>query len=191
MSEYNKRGVVLDHNFPVMPIILMVFALICRFIPLSANIGYQGFFSYLYFISMVLMFFGIVLHRANMQILSGIGTLVIAAYNFYLVIDRVSYISLYGFEFDSLFNIFVYALALAAFTVTGLHYVLRRPKPGKSAKLILMIPLTCFWIIQVIVQIISLAAASSSFSPVLLLLNCLANILMAFALMVYTPFREA
>lgn len=191
MSEYNKKGVVLDHNFPVVPIILMVFSLICAFIPLAASVGYQGFMPYLYFVCMLLVFATLVLHRVKMQILAGIGTLVIAAYNLYEAFNMIWYTVNYGSSGYIIFYMLIYLLGAAAFTVTGLHCVLRRPRPGKSAKLLLMIPLTCLWIIQLIINLVSGYASSSGFTPAYLMLNCVGDILLAFALMIYTPFREA
>lgn len=189
MSQYNRKpGVALDHNFPVMPIILMVFALICSFIPLVANFRYQGFTSYLYIIAMLLMFVGMVLHRVKMQVLTGIGTLLLAAYNIYSAINSIYYIASGYANGWIVIDSFVSLLAIGAFTVTGLHYVLRKPKPGKSAKLILMIPLACIALIYTIVRAIG---SISYYNPVFMLLLGLSDVLMYFALMIYTPFREA
>ena len=139
---------------------------------------------------MLLVFAGIVLHKVKMQVLAGIGALIIAAYNLYTAFEIVYFFSKYGFEMGIIINLFVNLLAVAAFTVSGLHYVLKRPKPGKSAKLILMIPLSCMWIIQMIVRVISIATSVVGFNPVFIILSYLSDVLMAFALMIYTPFRE-
>ena len=190
MSEFsNKKGVVLDHNFPVMPIILMAFALILNFIPLAVYRGYQGFTSYLYFASMILIFTGIVLHRVKMQILTGIGTLLFALLEIIgFISNAYIYIGHSIYTFKTVFTMLLSLVAIAAFTVSGLHYVLRRPRPGKAPKLLLMIPLCCLWIIYMIMILVIYIGVTN---PVYLLLLNLSYILTAFALMIYTPFREA
>lgn len=188
MSEYNKKGVVLDHNFPVMPIILMVFALICRFIPLATTIKYEPFSSFFFSACMLLIFAGIVLHRVRMQVLTGIGTLAIAATQLYAAVIEITYIARYDFESGSIYNIIIELLCVAAFTVAGLHYVLRRPRPGKAPKLILMIPLSCLLFIDLLVRVIK---CIGYYNPIFIICSGLASIFMAFALMIYTPFRRA
>ena len=184
MSEYNKRSVVLDHNFPVMPIILMAAAIILRLVsggPLLEGIIFHA--------CAVLMIMGMILHRMNLQILTGIGTLGYALYSLVSVVK-----SLMSYEYLSFLNVFaiiLFLLVVAAYTVAGLHYVLRRPKPGKSAKLILMIPLTCLWIIYALMLFISVCRYVPLTTAVSVLINHLSFILMTFALMIYTPFREA
>ena len=181
--ESKKSGVFMAPKFPVMPVILMIFALIFRAVPLVVNIRYNSFVIYLYFIAMLLMFAGMVLHKLKMQILTGIGTLILAAYNTYTIINDVYYLASGWANVWTVCELFTSLLATAAFTVTGLHYVLRRPKPGKSAKLILMIPLTCLMLIYMIHTL-------GYYNPVFVLMNWLSSLVMYFALMIYTPFRE-
>jgi len=188
LYENRNKGVFMAPKFPVMAVILMVFALICSFIPLAANIGYQGFTAYLYFIAMLLIFVGLVLHKVKMQILTGIGTLILAAYNIYSAVNSVYYMATGYANGWIICDLFISLLAIAAFTVTGLHYVLKKPKPGKSAKLILMIPLACLTLIYMIVRVISLV---NYYNPTFILLNFISDLLLYFALMIYTPFREA
>ena len=188
LYENRNSGVFMAPKFPVMAVILMVFALICSFIPLAANFGYQRFTAYLYFIAMLLIFVGLVLHKVKMQILTGIGTLILAAYNIYTAVNSVYYMATGYANGWIICDLFISLLAIAAFTVTGLHYVLKRPKPGKSAKLILMIPLACLTLVYVIVRAIG---SMSYYNPAFLLLMGLSDMLMFFALMIYTPFREA
>ncbi|MBQ3574947.1 MAG: hypothetical protein IJA26_04720 [Clostridia bacterium] len=185
MSEYNnKRGVVLDHNFPVMPIILMAAAIILRLIG-----GGKLADCFVFHACAVLIIMGMILHRLNLQILTGIGTLGYAVYSLFTVFRPY----IYGetATFLTVFGTFVFLLAFAAYVVAGLHYVIRRPKPGKTAKLILMIPLVCLLLIYGIVMFINECRYLSGVLASYVLLNYLALILMSFALMIYTPFREA
>ena len=177
MSEYNKKGVVLDHNFPVMPIILMAFSIILGLISGGTLVD-----SFVFQTCAVLIIMGMILHRLNLQILTGIGTLGYAAYN--LIRAVIPCARGYSLTFLNVFSIFICLLAVAAYVVSGLHYVLKRPKPGKSAKLILMIPFVCLLLIYAVIIAIY-------YSAVTVLLRQFSLILMSFALMVYTPFREA
>ena len=186
MSEYNKRGVVLDHNFPVMPIILMAGAILLR---LFGHV--RGIDTLIFHACAVLMIMGMILHRLNLQLLTGIGTLGFAVYNLCMIFRSAYFISGYGFDGGNFFNIIISLLAFAAYVVSGLHYVIRRPKPGKPAKLILMIPLVCLLMIMGVVMFFHVLSYASAAVALSALLKYCAEILMAFALMVYTPFREA
>ncbi len=186
MSEYNKRGVVLDHNFPVMPIILMACAIFVRLTSGGALVE-----TFIFHGCAILIIMGMILHRLNLQLLTGIGTLGYAAYNLYSIFESAYYISRYGFDAGNFFFVFISLLAFAAYVVSGLHYVIRRPKPGKPAKLILMIPLACLWMIYGIVLFFSALSNAPAAAAFAVLLKYIALILMSFALMVYTPFREA
>lgn len=189
MSE-SKKGVFVTPNVPVMSIILMVFALILRLLP--SFVEGMGFTIrvFLPYVAMLMMLMGMILHKKNLQLLTGIGTLLFALTSlFSLLISLFGMYIPYGMNAMNVLSLLIDLVAFAAYTVTGLHYVLRRPKPGKAAKLILMIPLTFLLIIDTIIRIILLL--EYGYVPVWVLTSLLSEILMAFALMVYTPFREA
>ena len=72
--ETKRKSIIVDPRMPVVSIILMAIALLASVFSL---IAFRSF-AYLNFFSMLLIFVGMILHKKNLQILTGIGTLIIA-----------------------------------------------------------------------------------------------------------------
>ncbi len=180
----NKPGVFITPKIPVVSIILTALSFL-------GKIYFKNFALYncIFLFSALLMLCGMILHKKNMQLITGVGALLFALDSLYLLISADLSFILYAESptFVELFDILTETLAIAAFTVSGLHYTLKKPSPGKAPKLILMIPLTCLWIIRALMHIWGI----TGIYPVKILVFYLSHCLMAFSLMVYTPFRKA
>jgi len=184
MVDHNKHSVFIAPHTPVASIILMVLSIAAKL-----SFGNFALYNCIFLISALLILAGMVLHRKNLQLLTGIGALMIALDSLYLLISNDLFLILVAESptFVELQDVLIETLAIAAFTVSGLHYVLRKPLPGKTPKLILMIPLTCLWITRAFMHIWGI----TGIYPVKILVFYMSHCLMAFSLMVYTPFRKA
>ena len=182
LIETKEKSVLVDPRMPVVSIILMAIALIIEILSPFAF----GIVSGLNLLAFPLLLAGMILHKKNLQVLTGIGALIIAVLHLYYVFrDIGGFIN--GYVNLSFFGIFVNLLTAAAYIVSGLHYVLRKGRPGRVGKLILMIILIFFGLISLFLNLITYIEYGV---PLYMLLAVLPSFLSSFAMMFYTPFRR-